>query len=175
MESRREKHALHYQREDLLADGELNAAAQKYLDQLGPTCDVTELLRGYSEKMEQFYARLLSEVEEHLPIEVKDYRACRKVVKDQHGKLSYEVMIGLWTQAGADPYEHLPKHLTTEQMKEAEALPHRSSQQIDYIIACFDKDGICDDHLRSVIYNFFTVDSPEKTSTAPPLTGIERA
>ena len=22
-------------------------------------------------------------------------------------------MIGLWTQAGADPYEHLPKHLTT--------------------------------------------------------------
>ena len=95
-------------REDLLADGELNAAARKYLNQLGPTCDVTELLCGYSEKMEQFYTWLLSEVEEHLPIEVKDYRACCEQVKQQHGRLSYEVMIWLWTQAGSDPYEHLP-------------------------------------------------------------------
>jgi hypothetical protein len=158
-------------REDLLADGELNAAARKYLDQLGPTCDVTELLRGYSERMEQFYAWLLSEVEEHLPIEVKGYRVCRKAVKQQHGKLSYETIVGLWTQAGADPYEHLTKHLTTEQMKEADALPHRSPQQVDYIIACLVKDGICDDHLRTVIYKFFKVDSPERppTSLTPSL------
>ena len=96
-------------------------------------------------------------MEEHLPIEVKDYRACCKRVKRHHGKLSYEVMVGLWTQAGADPYEHLSKHLTTEQMKGAEALPHRSPQQVDYIIACLDKDGVCDDHLREVIYKFFRV------------------
>ena len=50
-------------------------------------------------------------------------------------------------------------------MKEAEALPHRSSQQVDYIIACLDKDGICEDYLRSVVYNFFKVDSPEETLT----------
>jgi len=144
-------------REDLLADGELSAKARAYLDQLGPTCDVMELLRGYSEKLEEFYAWLLNAVEEHLPMKVKDYEACRKAVKWQHGKLSYEAMIGLWTQAGADPYDHLSKHLTTEQMKQAGTLPHRSSQQVDFIIGCFDKDGICDDHLRSVIYKFFKV------------------
>ena len=144
-------------REDLLADGELSATARKYLDQLGATCDVTALLHGYAGKMEQFYAWLLSEVEEHLPTEVIDYRACCRRVKRHQGKLSYEVMVGLWTQAGADAYEHLSKHLTTEQMKSADALPHQSPEQVDFIIACLDKDGVCDDRLREVIYKFFKV------------------
>ena len=63
-------------REDLIADGELSSVAREYLDRLGSTCDVTKLLCGYSEKVEQFYAWLLPEVEEHLPLEVKDYRNC---------------------------------------------------------------------------------------------------
>jgi hypothetical protein len=146
-------------REDLIADGELSSVAREYLDGLGSTCDVTELLCGYSEKVEQFYAWLLPEVEEHLPLEVKDYRNCRKAIKRQHGRLSYETMIGLWTQAGADPYQHLPKLLTAEQMKEMEAFPHRSSQQVDYIISCLDKGEVCDDHLRFVVYRFFNVNS----------------
>jgi hypothetical protein len=144
-------------REDLLADGELSSVAREYLDRLGSTCDVTELLDGYSEKVERFYAWFLPEVEEHLPLEVKDYRNCRKTVKHQHARLGYKIMIGLWTQAGADPYQHLPKLLTAEQMKEMQALPHRSSKQVDYIISCLDKDGVCDDHLRIVVYRFFKV------------------
>ena len=145
------------QREDLLADGKLNNVALQYLDRLGTTCDVTVLLRGYAKKVDQFYMWLLAEVEAHLPLEVEDYRTCRKAVRRQHGKLSYEIMIGLWTQAGADPYQHLPKHLTSEQMEHLKTLPHRSPQQVDYIIACMDKDGICDDHLRRVVHKFFKV------------------
>jgi hypothetical protein len=145
------------QSEDLLAEGDLSSAARKHLDRLGTTCDVTELLRGYSEKVDQFYAWLLPELESHLPLEVNDYRACRRAVKRQHGRLSYEVMIGLWMQEGADPYQHLPKHLTSEQLKGMDALPHRSPQQVDYIISCLDKDEICDDHLREIVYKFFTV------------------
>jgi len=147
------------QRETLLAEGELSSAAREHLNRLGTTCDVTELLRGYSEKVDQFYAWLLTEVESHLPLEVSDYRACRRAVKRQHGRLSYEVMIGLWTQAGPDPYQHLPKLLTSEQLKQMEDLPHRSPRQVDYIISCLDKDEVCDDHLRAIIYKFFTVPS----------------
>jgi hypothetical protein len=96
-------------------------------------------------------------VESQLPLEISDYSACREAVKRQHGRLSHELMIGLWTQAGADPYQHLSKHLTSEQMKEMEALPHRSRQQVDYVIACLDNDALCDDHLRAVVYKFFSV------------------
>ena len=92
------------QREDLLADGELNRVARQYLDRLGTTCDVTVLLQGYSERIDQFYTWLLAEAETHLPLEVEDYRACRDATGRRHGRFSYEVMIGLWTQAGADPY-----------------------------------------------------------------------
>jgi hypothetical protein len=145
------------QREDLLAEGKLNSAAREHLNRLGATCDVTELLRGYSEKLDQFYAWLLFEAESHLPFEVSDFRACRKAVKHQHARLSYEVMIGLWTQAGADPYQHLTRHLSSEQLKEMDALPHRSPQQVDYVISCLDKDEVCDDHLRAIVYKFFDV------------------
>jgi hypothetical protein len=138
------------QREDLLAEGKLTRAAREHLPRLGPTCDVTDLLRGYSERVDRFYAWLLPEVESHLPLEVSDYRACRKAVKRQHGRISYAAVISLWTQGGVDPYDHLPKHLTSEQLKEMGALPHRSPQQIDYIISCLDRDEVCDDHLRAI-------------------------
>jgi hypothetical protein len=147
------------QREDLLAGGGLKGIARDYLDRLGTTCDVTELLLGYTEKVGEFYAWLLAEVESHLPSDVEDYRACLKAVKRQHGSLSYEVMIGLWMQAGADPYQHLPKHLTTEQLEHLKIFPHRSPQQVDYIIACMDKDGICNEDLRAIVYKFFNVSS----------------
>ena len=50
-----------------------------------------------------------------------------------------------------------PTVLTTEQLEHLNTLPHRSPQQVDYIIACMDKDGICDDHLRGIVYRFFNV------------------
>ncbi len=152
------------QREDLLADGKLNNVALQYLDRLGTACDITVLLRGYAEKVDQFYMWLLAEVEAHLPLEVEDYKACRKAIRRQHGRLSYEIIIGLWTQAGADPYQHLPKHLASEQLEHLKTLPHRSPQQVDYIIACIDKEGICDDHLRRVVHKFFKVSSVDDAS-----------
>jgi hypothetical protein len=124
---------------------------------LGETCDVTALLSGYSERLETFYGWMLTEIESHLPVEVRDYRACRHAVKSRHGGLSYQFLIGLWMQAGADPYEYLPKHLTSEQLQKIETLPHRSPEQVDYIISCVDRDGLCDEHLRELVYRFFKV------------------
>jgi hypothetical protein len=148
--------------EELLAEGDLNSAARNHLDRLGTTCDVTELLRSYAEKVNLFYGWFLAEVESHLPLKIRDYRACRKAVKRQHFRSSYDLMIGLWSQAGADPYQHLSKHLTSEQMHEMKALPHRSEEQVDYIIACLDKDGFCDDHLLTVVYKFFNVSASDQ-------------
>jgi hypothetical protein len=144
-------------REDLLADGELSPTAQEHLRQLGPKIDVTELLSGYSQKVEGFYGWLLPEVESHLPIAVQDYRACRQAVKSCHGRLSYEFLIRTWMNAGVDPYQHLHKHLTSEQLKTIEGLPPRSAEQVDYIISCVDRHCVCNDDLRKTIYEFFKV------------------
>jgi hypothetical protein len=36
---------------------------------------------------------------------------------------AYKLMLGLWMQANADPYAHLPKHLTSGQLATALSLP----------------------------------------------------
>jgi hypothetical protein len=64
-------------------------------------------------------------------------------------------------QAGADPYQHLSKHLTAEQVNEREALSHRSPQHVDYVIGCLDRDGLCDDHLRAIVYKFLSVSASD--------------
>jgi hypothetical protein len=144
-------------REELLADGELSAAAREHLSSLGAKIDVTDLLSAYSEKVGSFYAWLLPEVEAKLPLAVVDYRACRQEVKRQHGRLSYGFHIKTWMNAGVSPYEHLHKHLTAEQLKTVEQLPHRSEEQVDFIISCVDRHGVCDEALRKIVYEFFRV------------------
>jgi hypothetical protein len=144
-------------REEILADGDLGAAARDHLNSLGSQIDVTELLSAYAEKIEGFYSWLLSEVEAHLPVAVKDYRACRQAVKSHHGRLSYEFLVRTWMGAGVDPYQHLPKHLTSEQLKAMQELPHRSAEQVDYIISCVDRHKVCNDSLRKTVYEFFKI------------------
>ncbi len=144
-------------REELLADGDLSPAAREHLDSLAPKIDITELLSAYSKKVEGFYNWLLPEVEAHLPVAVKDYRACRRAVKSHHARLSYEFLIRTWMGAGVDPYQHLPKHLTLEQLKTMEELPHRSTKQVDYIISRVDRHKVCNESPRKTVYEFFKV------------------
>jgi hypothetical protein len=80
--------------------------------------------------------------------------------RHHHGRLSYKLMIKLWIQAEADPYIHLPKHLTSEQLAIASSLPHRSATHVDYIISCVDRTSLCDQELRALVYQLFKVASP---------------
>lgn len=146
--------------EDLLAEAELTAPAKQHLATLGKTVDVSELLSSYAKRVDRFYGWLLPELEQHLPDPVKDFRHCRDSVKRHHGRLSHKLMLELWIQAKADPYIHLPKHLTSEQLAVASSLPHRSATQVDYIISCVDRTSLCDEELRARVYQLFKVASP---------------
>jgi hypothetical protein len=149
--------------EDLLTEAELSAPAKKHLATLGKTVDISELLSSYAERVDQFYGWLLPELDQHLPEPIKDFRHCQHIVKRYHGRQSYKLMLGLWIQANADPYSHLPKHLTSGQLAKALKLPHRSAAQADYIISCLDRTGLCDEELRKLVYQLFKVMSPNET------------
>jgi hypothetical protein len=152
-------------REELLTDGDLSSTARAHLLTLGEKVDITDLLSAYSQKVEAFYGWFLPELESKLPLAVADYRACRQDVKSQHGRLSYSFLINTWINAGVDPYEHLSKHLTSEQLKTAQELPNRSMAQVDYIISCVDRHSVCDDGLRKTAYALFKVNE----ISPPPL------
>jgi hypothetical protein len=144
--------------EDLLAEAELSGAAKKSLAIHGARVDVSELLSTYAERIDKFYGWLLPEIERNLPKSVEDFRRCQKAVQLDHGRQSYKLLLGLWQQISVDPYAHLPKHLTSEQLTTALGLPHRSPAQVDYIISCVDRNGVCDEELRHLTYELFKVD-----------------
>jgi hypothetical protein len=145
----------HIDVKEILAEGELSAPAKRFLSRQDGTLDVTETLSRYAARVECFYGWLLPTLNRALPQSVGEYRRCRIHVKAQHARLTYRFLIGTWIQNGVDPYDHLPRHLDPEQLSVALALPLRSAEQIDYVISCLDRDGICDADLRKLIYQFF--------------------
>jgi len=54
-----------------------------------------------------------------------------------------------------NPYNHLDRYLTTEQLEEVYALAMGFEQQVDRIIEFIDTDTACDDELRDLAYQFF--------------------
>jgi hypothetical protein len=144
-------------REDLLADGDLSQAAKEHLKELGPQINITELLSSYLQRVEVFYEWLLPEIEAHLPVDVRDCLDCRRAVEVHQARLTYQFLIKTWTNGGVDPYQHLSKYLTSEQLGAAETLPNRSPEQVDYIIGCVDIKGVCDEDLRKTVYELFNV------------------
>ncbi len=143
--------------ETLLAEAELDGVARAALATRGEILDVSDLLSSYTKQVDSFYGWLLEEIEHHVPEAVVEFRNCDEAVKIHYARQSYKLLIGLWQQASADPHEHLPKHLTGKQLGEALILPHRSKVQVDYVISCIDRDGICDGELRELVYRFFAV------------------
>lgn len=143
--------------ETLLAEAELDSAARLALAAHGEILDISDLLSSYAKRVDSFYGWLLPELEHHVPKAVVEFRRCEEAVKLHHARQSYRLLVGLWRQAKADPYDHLPKHLTSEQLAEALKLPHRSKVQVDHVISCIDRNGICDEELRGLVYRFFGV------------------
>jgi hypothetical protein len=92
-----------------------------------------------------------------MPEAIVEFRRCEEAVKLDHARQSYKLLVGFWQQAKADPYEHLPKYLTSKQFASALELPERSKVQVDYIISCVDRNGISDEELRLLVYRFFGV------------------
>ncbi len=147
--------------ETLHAEAELSSAAQRFLATHGQILNVSDLLSSYAKRVDRFYGWLLPELEHRVPEAIVEFRRCEAAVKLNHARQSYKLLVGLWQQAKADPYEHLPKHLTKEQLLRALELPERSKVQVDYIISCVDRNGICDEELRLLVYRLFGVNISE--------------
>jgi hypothetical protein len=143
--------------EVLLAEAELSSGARRSLATHGQSLDISNLLSEYAKRVDSFYGWLLPELEHHLPQAVVEFRRCEEAVELHHTRQSFKLLLGLWRQANVDPYVHLPMHLTGDQLVKALELPQRSKAQVDYIIFCVDRNGVCDEELRQLVYGFFQI------------------
>ena len=141
----------------LLRDGEFNKKARDYIENQGKTIDIRNLFTSYHNCIDTFYGWLIPKIEQQLPMKVQDYRKCIKEMQANSAKCWYRILFPQIIRRGTDLYSHLHKYLTPEELREVNALPHRSKEQIDQIIELVDEYGACNDELREMVYKAFSV------------------
>lgn len=99
---------------------------------------------------------------------LRDYERCITENTKRSARQYWHLMLTSWLNAKKppNPYNHLTRFLTPEQIAEVYALPAQSDEQIDLAIKYGDHDGLCDDSLRSQIHRLFKLGTPN-TATDP--------
>jgi len=146
-----------FNRAKLMRDGDFNEKAQQYITEQQETIDIRCLFESYFARVDSFYAWLMSEIEERLPLEVKDFRRCFKNVHANSVRCWYCMLFKQAVGPETDLFGHLNKYLTSDELEEVYALPRCSKAQIDKIIEIVDEFDACDDELRELIYSAFDV------------------
>jgi hypothetical protein len=141
----------------LLRDGDFNEEARDYIENQGETIDIRNLFISYDNCIDAFYGWLIPKIESQLPLEVQDYRRCIKEMKANSARCWYRILFHQIIKPGTDLYSHLHNYLTREELKEVNALPHRSKEQVDRIIELVDEYDACNDELRDMVYKAFSV------------------
>jgi hypothetical protein len=135
----------------------MNASGRQYLERAPEWIDLRTLFLEYRRRAREFHAWLTQTIGT-LPLEaVRDYEVCVKESRKAAARMWWKAMLGNWLKwpSPPNPYNHLDRYLTPEQLAEVYALPMKSEAQVDRVIELMDTDGACDDELRSLAYEFF--------------------
>ncbi len=128
------------------------------------TLDVMQIASVYFELAAELHRRYLSETGLEHDTHFKDYlrlQAARQAA-------SHELTLGLALQATksrpVNPYPHLTRYFTTEELQRIRSLDDHSRAQVDYLIQLRDPIGLCSDELRNGLYHLFQVSPRSKPS-----------
>lgn len=127
--------------------------AREYVEGSGARIDVQEAFRRYAIIVNEFHNWLLGEMD--TSPEFTDYRRCLLERKRRSKRMTYSIFLREWIAKGIDPYAYLDKYLDGSQIALVKKLPHRSREQVDKIISLIDKDGACNDEIRTQAYELF--------------------
>jgi len=154
---RKKKTSFHFRRSELINNGRFTARARAHIEAGRDDIDVGKLFAEYASRVEAFYGWFGQTIEEHLLAEVADYRRCLQYQHRVVSRMFYRVALNTWISWRVDPYPHLPEYLEPDQLQEVNRLQFRSAEQVHRIIQLADKDEICDEELRSLVFRLFRV------------------
>lgn len=155
-------------KKDLLRFGEWTALARQYLDSLGDALDLESFLREYREKVRTFQTWFVTQLRQHNPEGLANYLETRRTLHAIGTKTWWNLLLTqVVIQAGRDAYDYLDRFLEPAELERVYALPFRSKEQVDLIIALVDEYGACDTALRQTVYRAFNVSSPNDPATPP--------
>jgi len=140
----------------------------EYLSSAPEKIDVKLTWDEYRRRAEKFHAWFSETVKVHSFENVRDYERCVKENKNFASRTFWNATLGNWLnnwKVPPNPYNHLAKYLTPEQIVEVYALPMGSTEQVDKVIEFVDEDEACDQHIRQQAYELFR--RAIATETAP--------
>jgi len=135
----------------------LSAQARRFLDNGPEKIDLRRLVKEYAERAGKFSDWLSARLADCRDIALLDYEKCLLENTRHAIRLEWGAIIGhvLQRNPPLNPYAHLSRYLTAEELCTVRHLPDRSQEQIDAIIACVDTQGACDAALRQRVYDWF--------------------
>jgi nitrite reductase/ring-hydroxylating ferredoxin subunit len=120
--------------------------------------DLGELIRSYAKDVNDFQEWLERTLELAAGDQIADYRRCTKRIKAVSSRCYWNIIFQqVVLPAKRDPYQYLDQYLTPDELKDVNALPLRSKEQVDRIISLVDEYNACDSELRALVYKAFGV------------------
>lgn len=136
----------------------INKAGRNYLDKSPDRIDVRATYKEYCERVRAFHHWFKGVFEQHPPPELEDFERCLKANKDCAARTLWKALLGNWLnnwKTPPNPYDHLQKYLTDDQLEEIKRLPRKSQEQVDRIIEFVDEGDACDEEIRKLAYELF--------------------
>jgi hypothetical protein len=135
----------------------MKQAGQRYLENAPEHIDLQQAFEEYRKRTGEFHLWFSRAVKEH-PLEaLRDYERCVRENRNAATRLWWRAMIGNWLNwdRPPNPFDHLDRYLTADQLEEVYRLPKGSEAQVDKVIEFVDSKGACDDELRNLAYQLF--------------------
>jgi hypothetical protein len=120
--------------------------------------DLKRIFGEYWARVEAFHAWFAAQIAAEGLVNLRDYDRITAEEKNHNVRLWWNMLLGNWLRnwkVPPNPYNHLHKYLTEQQLGEVLALPHKSREQVDRVIGFVDEDNAINDELRLLAYELF--------------------
>jgi hypothetical protein len=90
-------------------------------------------------------------------VALRDYERCCNENRYHAARLMWKGLVKNWLAwpEPPNPYDHLKRYLTPEQLQQVYELPMGSKAQVDQVLERVDQEHACDIELRELAYELF--------------------
>ncbi|SDY90708.1 hypothetical protein [Citreimonas salinaria] len=131
-----------------------NADAKRFIER-SDKLNVLEIVGKYHRMASELFEGYGSATGVIHTVGFREIARCKQAITSAGKIISLGIILQSAKQRAVDPYAHLAKHFTKNELEKIRCLPSHSREQVDYMVALRDPLGLCDDKLRAELYELF--------------------
>ena len=153
-------------KDELLEFKDWKSTSRQYIEDRPQGINIEQLFTDYSKQVLEFHNWMRSAVLESYSESISSYIHYQRFIDGLSIKSYWALLLSQFAiPKHLDPYLYLDKYLTKLEIEKVLSLPHRSQEQVDYIIDIVDEYDVCDNHLQDLVYECFGVQKISSVAT----------